>query len=64
MLLDLQQGNRDVVKENPVPAFLLQSSNQSILVKPVVLGLTNGSFYEVLVGLSLDDTVLVGEQNR
>ncbi len=50
--------------DNPVLAFLLESRNNSILVKPVVLGLTNGTFYEVLAGLSIDDTVLVGEQDH
>lgn len=47
----------------PTPAFVLErSSDGKWTVKPVVLGLTNGTAYEVLAGLSAGETVVTGQQ--
>ncbi len=56
MLQNLQQ---DVPGEQAAYVLIL-GAHGNIVVRPVVIGLTNGSMYEVLDGLSTDDTVLVG----
>ncbi len=46
----------------PTPAFVLERVNGKWVVKPVVLGLTNGTAYEVLAGLSAGETLVTGQQ--
>ncbi|MGZ6387982.1 MAG: efflux RND transporter periplasmic adaptor subunit [Ktedonobacterales bacterium] len=47
----------------PTPAFVLElTSAGKWVVKPVVLGLTNGTAYEVLAGLSAGETIVTGQQ--
>ncbi len=46
----------------PTPAFVLERVNGKWVVKPVVLGLTNGTAYEVLAGLSAGETIVTGQQ--
>jgi len=60
MLRQLQIENPAISVDNPVPAFLLEPSNGRFVAKPVVLGLTDGTNYEVLEGLSLGETIVVG----
>lgn len=60
MLQTLQQTDRTIAKEKPIAAVVLEYSNNTIIVKPVVLGLTNGVNYEVLAGLAFNEPVLVG----
>lgn len=60
MLNALEQSTPNLVSEGPIPAFVIEQSGQRFLVKPVVLGLTDGTSYEVLQGLSLKDTVIIG----
>ena len=63
MLRQLESENSDITMDNPIPAFVLeQSANGSFIVKPVVLGLTDGTVYVVLKGLSLNETIVVGMQ--
>jgi len=58
MLQNLQQH---VSNDQPAPAFVLERDGQGkIVIKPIVIGLTDGKVYEVLDGLSADDVVLVG----
>ncbi|HKF37009.1 MAG TPA: HlyD family efflux transporter periplasmic adaptor subunit [Ktedonobacteraceae bacterium] len=59
-LLDLQNtsGNGSgSARDNPSPAVVLSVSNGQLLPTAVVLGLTDGTMYEVLVGLSEGQTI-------
>ena len=60
MLQQLQRQHPAIASENPVPAFVLQQSGGQFVAKPVVLGLTDGTNYEVLAGLSPGETTIVG----
>ncbi len=60
MLNKLEASTPELVSEGPIPAFVIEKSGQQFVVKPVVLGLTDGSSYEVLQGLSLGDTFIAG----
>jgi len=60
MLQQLQHQHPAIASENPTPAFVLQQSGGQFLAKPVVLGLTDGTNYEVLAGLSPGETIIVG----
>jgi hypothetical protein len=39
---------------------VLEQSNGKFIAKPVVLGLTDGTIYEVLSGLNENETIVVG----
>ena len=52
-----------VTNDNPNPAFVLASSNGQLVALPVVLGLSNGSVYEVLSGLSEGQTIATSSSN-
>jgi HlyD family secretion protein len=60
MLANLQSQNPAIAAESPTAAFVLERSNSTYIAKPVVLGITDGTSYEVLNGLSLNEPVLVG----
>jgi HlyD family secretion protein len=60
MLSNLETTNPDLVSEGPTPAFVVEQSGQKFVVKPVVLGLTDGTSYEVLQGLAPGETFVVG----
>jgi hypothetical protein len=64
MLAALQRKKPDIVTESPVPAFVLERDKDRFVVKPVVLGLTDGTQYEVLDGLSTRDVVVTGTGKR
>jgi HlyD family secretion protein len=56
-----QNQQQDVAQENPLPAVVLESgAYDKIVAIPIVVGLTDGSEYEVLDGLSVNAVVLVG----
>lgn len=55
----LQYLQQDVPGEQAAYVLVL-GAHGKIVVRPVVIGLTNGSMYEVLDGLSTGDAVLVG----
>ncbi len=59
-LENLEVANPDLVSQGPVPAFVIEGSGGQYSAKPVVLGLTDGTSYEVLYGLSASDTFIVG----
>jgi multidrug efflux pump subunit AcrA (membrane-fusion protein) len=60
MLQQLQHQHPAFATGNPMPTFVLELSNGQIVAKPVVLGLTDGTNYEVLAGLSAGESVIVG----
>ena len=62
MLRELQMEHPDGSADNAIPALVLEHSGNQFIVKPVVLGLTDDTVYEVLAGLSADETILVGIQ--
>jgi multidrug efflux pump subunit AcrA (membrane-fusion protein) len=47
-------------QDNPSASYVLVQQNGQLVVQPVVLGLTDGNFYEVLSGLKANDTVVFG----
>ena len=63
MLTTLEQQNSAISQDNPSVAWVVERGNNQWSVKPVVLGLTNGTVYEALAGLNADDSVVIGEQN-
>jgi HlyD family secretion protein len=64
MLATLESKNPDIVTESPIPTFVLERNKDQLVTKPVVLGLTDGTQYEVLDGLSTKDSVVTGTGNR
>lgn len=60
MLQGLQTQNANVSNDNPIPAYVIERPNDQFILKPVVLGLTDGVVYEVLAGLSPDETIVIG----
>src|SRR5947199_1044099 len=52
-----------LTNDNPNPAFVVTSSNGQLAAVPVVLGLSNGSMYEVLSGLSEGQTIATSTSN-
>lgn len=60
MLAKLEAANPDLASVSPLPAFVIEQSGQKFIVKPVVLGLTDGNSYEVLQGLTLSDMLIIG----
>lgn len=54
-------AERDVSADNPLPAIVIvKNANGQFAAKPVVLGLSDGTNYEVLDGLTAQDNVVVG----
>jgi multidrug efflux pump subunit AcrA (membrane-fusion protein) len=62
MLQQAQSSDPTASQDNLSASFVLERANNQWAVKPVVLGLTNGSVYEVLAGLTAGDTVITGQQ--
>lgn len=60
MLSRLEVSNPNLISEGPIPAFVIEQSGQQFVARPVVLGLTDGTSYEILQGLSLSDRFIVG----
>ena len=64
MALDLQNSGTDVSQDSPTPAFVLQYVKNKWIVQPVVLGLTDGTSYEVLaMDLTVGDSIVSGQAN-
>ena len=59
-LTDLEKTNSQIANEQPIASYALELSGRALVVKPVVLGLTDGNNYEVLSGLNAGDSVVVG----
>jgi multidrug efflux pump subunit AcrA (membrane-fusion protein) len=47
-------------QDNPNASFVLEQRNGQLTAVPVILGLSDGSSYEVLSGLNANDTIVVG----
>lgn len=60
MLRDLRTSTPNIVGDNPQASIVLERAGGQWVVKPVVLGLTDGSNYEVLSGLSTGESIVVG----
>jgi len=61
MLRDLESQDATLAQVNPVPAYVIEKTNRGAYVaRPVVLGLTDNTSYEVLQGLSVGDTFISG----
>ncbi len=65
MLTSYEQQNTTYAEDNPTAAFVLETSGTGKQlqwsVKPVVIGLTDGTNYEVLAGLTQGERVVTGE---
>ncbi|HEY6409155.1 MAG TPA: efflux RND transporter periplasmic adaptor subunit, partial [Ktedonobacteraceae bacterium] len=64
MLRELQNENPSISQDNPIPAYVLErpEGQSAFIPVPVVLGLTDDTYYVVLNGLSLGDIIVVGAQ--
>lgn len=62
LLADLQNSGVDISKDTPTPAYVLAQVHGRWVARPVVLGLTDGTVYEVLAGLSQGDAIVIGVQ--
>jgi len=64
LLRQLPNGPIDYSHDNPTASFVLErtgsGSSAQYVLKPVVLGLTDGVVYEVLAGLSPGENVIIG----
>jgi HlyD family secretion protein len=61
MLINLLQSQPGASADSPTPAYVIEgTASGQFIAKPVVLGLTDGTQYEVLEGLTTSDTVVVG----
>lgn len=63
MVTALQDEGNLSAQVNPVPAYLLQYTNNTWVAVPVVLGLTDGKMYELLQGPSLGTKIVAGQTN-
>ncbi len=54
------------LQDNPTASFVLMQSGaqKTIVPVPIVLGLTDDTFYEVLTGLTPGQVVVVGAQTN
>lgn len=57
-LASLERANSKLANDAPVATYVLELSGRTLVVKPVVLGLTDGNNYEVLSGLNPGDSVV------
>jgi HlyD family secretion protein len=61
---ELINENPSVAQDNPIPAYVLEQpgGQTSFIAVPVVLGLTDDTYYVVLTGLSPGDIIVAGAQ--
>jgi HlyD family secretion protein len=59
-LVELTNNNPQISNDNPLAAYILETANGQFVIKPVVLGLTDGTVYEVLDGLAENEVIVVG----
>ncbi len=61
---DLINQNPSVAQDNPIPAYVIEQPDQTTFIAvPVVLGLTDDTYYVVLQGLSPGNIIVVGAQH-
>ena len=56
-----ESSDPNAAQDNLTVSFVLERSGNSWVVKPVVLGLTNGTLYEVVAGLNSGETIVTGQ---
>lgn len=61
LALEAQDGGTDT--SQAMVAYVLEQKKDAWVVKPVLLGLSDGHVYEVLAGLTKSEKVATGEQN-
>src|SRR5216683_6731416 len=59
-MLNTLQSQSDISADNPIPGFVVERLGNQFIAKPVVLGLTDGTSYEVLSGLAPGESFIVG----
>ncbi|WP_201365885.1 efflux RND transporter periplasmic adaptor subunit [Dictyobacter formicarum] len=61
MFTRLVKQDPKLISQKPFPSFVVEptGSGNTYIVKPVVLGLSDGTYYEVLQGLSVGEPVMV-----
>ncbi len=59
-LTELTNNNPSITNDNPIAAYVLEQAGGQFVIKPVVLGLTDGSVYEILDGLNEGEVIVVG----
>src|SRR6266702_4683004 len=61
---ELINQNPSVAQDNPIPSYVIEQpgGQTSFITVPVVLGLTDDTYYVVLQGLSPGDIIVVGAQ--
>jgi multidrug efflux pump subunit AcrA (membrane-fusion protein) len=59
-LTEIQSLDPNSGQDTPTTAFVVEQVKGKLVLKPVVIGLSNGSVYELLTGLSLGDTIVSG----
>jgi len=64
MRTELLNQNPAVAQDNPIPAYVIEqpAGQTAFITVPVVLGLTDDTYYVVLQGLSPGDIIVVGAQ--
>lgn len=62
LLTQLASSGTNISDDNPIAGYLLERAKGKWVVRPVVLGLTDGASYEVLAGVSSGDAIVVGAQ--
>ncbi len=64
MRTELLNQNPSVAQDNPIPAYVIEqpAGQTAFTTVPVVLGLTDDTYYVVLQGLSPGDIIVVGAQ--
>src|SRR6266704_2308801 len=64
MRTELINQNPAVAQDNPMPAYVIEqpAGQTAFITVPVVLGLTDDTYYVVLQGLSPGDIIVVGAQ--
>ncbi len=60
-LQSFQQQQPDLAKDHPTAGYVVVKVKGRYVARPVVLGLNDGTFYEVLSGLAAGDVVVTGE---
>jgi len=63
MVSDLEAQNPNITQDSPIAAYVIERPGgvgSTFIAKPVVLGLSDGQFYEVLGGLNEGESIITG----
>ena len=61
MAQTVQSSDPNAATDTPTASFVLERANGQWVVKPIVVGLTDGTSYDVLAGLSDGDSVVTAQ---